>query len=350
VNLSFLRRTESVVGLTIIVLCMVIGFINPVFFTAATLFDLLRSSIVLGIFAMGVLLVIISGGIDVSFTAVAVFAMYSTTKILVAWWPEAPIIVAFIISGLIGLALGLINAFFISKFRLPTLIVTLGTLSMFHGFVLFAIGNGIIRNVPDSYPAFARATLMEVPLANGGVSRLHPGIILTIIAAVLVWLLLDYTMLGRGVYALGGSREGAERAGFNIARIQYFIYGTVGLLSGVAGIAFAALGRQADPQQIVGTELTVIAAVVLGGASLTGGRGTVLGTLLGVALIVIMNNSLILVGVPSVWQRVVLGAIILIGTGLPALQAQRGRRHRTLAAVSSSSHTSAAPASASKGA
>jgi simple sugar transport system permease protein len=326
VNLSFLRKTESIVALTIILLCIIVGIVNPVFFTVANAFDLLRSSIVMGIFAMGVLLVIISGGIDVSFTAVAVFAMYSTVKLLNAYWVDAPMWVAFIISGAIGLGLGFINAFFISRFNLPTLIVTLGTLSMFHGFVLFAIGNGIIRSMPPSFTAFARTTLIEVPLANGGVSRLHPGIFLTVVAVLLTWLLLDYTMLGRGVYALGGAREAAERAGFNIPRIQYFIYGTVGLLSGIAGVTYAALGRQANPQDIVGSELNVIAAVVLGGATLTGGRGTVLGTVLGVALVVIMNNSLILLGIPSTWQRVVLGIIIIIGTGVPALQAQRAQR------------------------
>ncbi len=325
-NLSFLRKTESIVAITIILLCVIVGILNPVFFTIANAFDLLRSSIVMGIFAMGVLLVIISGGIDVSFTAVAVFAMYSTTKLLNAYWVEAPIWVAFIMAAIIGLGLGFVNAFFISRFKLPTLIVTLGTLSMFHGFVLFAIGNGIIRNLPPSFTAFARSTLIEVPLSNGGVSRLHPAIFLTVAAALLTWLLLDYTMLGRGVYALGGAREAAERAGFNLPRIQYFIYGTVGLLSGIAGITYAALGRQANPQDIVGSELNVIAAVVLGGATLTGGRGTVLGTLLGVALVVIMNNSLILVGIPTTWQRVVLGIIIIIGTGVPALQAQRAQR------------------------
>ncbi len=325
-NLSFLRKTEVLVALTIVLFCIIVGIINPVFFTVANVFDLLRSSIVMGIFAMGVLLVIISGGIDVSFTAVAVFAMYATVKLLNAYWVEAPMWVAFILAGAMGLGLGFINAFFISRFNLPTLIVTLGTLSMFHGFVLFAIGNSIIRSMPPSFTAFARSTLLEVPLSNGGVSRLHPAIFLTVVAALLTWLLLDYTMLGRGVYALGGAREAAGRAGFNIPRIQYFIYGTVGLLSGIAGITYAALGRQANPQDIVGSELNVIAAVVLGGATLTGGRGTVIGTVLGVALVVIMNNSLILLGIPTTWQRVVLGVIIILGTGMPALQAQRAQR------------------------
>ena len=132
--------------------------------------------------------------------------------------------------------------------------------------------------------------------------------------------------MARGIYALGGSREAAERAGFNIPRIQYFIYGTVGFLAGIGGIIYASLNRQANPQELVGSELNVIAAVVLGGASITGGRGTVIGTILGVVLVVTMNTSLILIGVPSEWQRVVIGLIILIGTGLPALQAQRSAK------------------------
>lgn len=319
---NLFRRNETLVALTILLLVLLIGYLNPVFFTVGNIFDLLRSSIVMGIFALGVLIVIVSGGIDVSFTAIAVFSLYSTVKIWLFVAPEAPIAFAFVIAAIIGLGLGLINAFFISRFKLPTLIVTLGTLSMFHGFLLFAIGNQIIRDIPPSMTAFARATLMKVPLERGTAS-LHPAILITLFLIIIVWFLLDYTMLGRGVYALGGSREAAERAGFNISRIEYFIYGFVGLLSGVAGMTFGALNRQANPQDIVGSELNVIAAVVLGGAQLTGGRGTVIGTILGVALVVIMNNSLILIGVPSVWQRVVIGLIILIGTGLPALQARR---------------------------
>jgi simple sugar transport system permease protein len=320
------RRTETLLAITLAVICVLIGFLNPVFFTTANLFNLLRASIVLGIFAMGTLMVIISGGIDVSFTAIAVFSMYSASKILIAYYPESPVWVALVLSALIGLGLGLINAFFISTFNLPTLIVTLATLSMFHGFLLFVIGNDILRNAPASFTAFARSALRTVPTEAGGTAGLHPAILITVVVVIGVWLFLDYTMLGRGIYALGGSRDAAERAGFSVPQIQYTIYGLVGLLAGVAGMIFGALNRQPNPQDIVGSELTVIAAVVLGGASLTGGRGTVLGTVLGVALIVVLNNSLNLIGVPPVWQRVVIGAVILIGTGIPALQAQREER------------------------
>jgi len=321
-----LRRNETLVALTIIGLSLVIGLNNPTFFTIGNVFDLLRSSIVTGIFAMAVLIVIISGGIDVSFTAIAVFAMYSTIKLTLAYAPNSPIWVGFLISAIIGLGLGLINAFFIAKFKLPTLIVTLGTLSMIHGFLLFAIGNRIIRDVPPSWTTFARTALVRIQLERG-IANLHPAVFITLSVILLVWVLLKYTMLGRSIYALGGAPEAAERAGFNIPRIQYFIYGFVGLVSGIAGMTFGSMARQANPQDIVGLELGVIAAVVLGGAQLTGGKGTVIGTILGVILVVIANNSLILIGVPSVWQRVVIGIIILIGTGIPAVQARRAGKH-----------------------
>lgn len=327
----FLSRNETLVAITIIGLVLIIGLNNPTFFNLGNIFTLLRTSIVTGIFAMGVLIVLISGGIDVSFTAIGVFALYSTTKLMLAFAPNAPIWMAFIVAAIIGLGLGLINAFFIAQFKLPTLIVTLGTLSMFHGFLLFAIGNQIIRDVPPAMTSFARSALLKIPLERG-TAILHPAVIMTIVIAIGVWLLLRYTMLGRGIYALGGAPEAAERAGFNVIRIQYFIYAFVGLISGIAGMTFGSLARQANPQDIVGMELNVIAAVVLGGASLVGGRGSVIGTVLGVVLVVLANNSLILIGVPTVWQRVVIGVIILIGTGIPAIRdRRRGKRSFGLA-------------------
>ena len=116
--------------------------------------------------------------------------------------PEAPFWLVLSLSAIIGLGLGMINAFFISRFKLPTLIVTLATLSMFRGFLLFAIGNKIIREIPPSMTAFARSSLVEVPMA-AGVSRLHPAIILTVLAAVLVWFVLKYTMLGAWYLCVG---------------------------------------------------------------------------------------------------------------------------------------------------
>jgi len=233
---------------------------------------------------------------------------------------------AFIMGGAIGLLLGLINAAIISWFKIPTLIATLGTQSLYRGFMLFFVGSEYYSNIPIGMTQFAKTSLITLNTASGSITSLHSAILILIAGSFLVWFILRFTMLGRGIYALGGAPEAAERAGFNINRTQFFIYSFVGLLAGIGGIVFGSLFRQANPFSIVGAELDIIAAVVLGGALITGGRGTVIGTLLGVFLVTIMNNSLILVGIPSTWQKVVIGLVIIIGTGIPALQNQRARK------------------------
>jgi simple sugar transport system permease protein len=330
---KLLKQNEFLVGLTIIGLSIIIGLINPVFFSVGNLFDLLRSATVMGIFAMGVLIVIISGGLDVSFTAIAVFALYVTVRVLNALEFEGSVVVAFVLAAAIGLLLGLINGAFISFFKLPTLIVTLGTLSLYRGFLLFFVGSNLTRDLPQGMANFARANLITTQTPGGALTSLHSAVLLLVAATIITWFLLKYTMLGRSIYAMGGALEAAARAGFNIMGTQFFIYGFVGFLSGIAGLTYGALNRQANPFDIVGSELDVIAAVVLGGAQLIGGRGTVIGTLLGVALVVIMNNSLILMGIPSVWQKVVIGLIIIIGTGIPAYQNRQAARRLTMGVV-----------------
>ena len=323
-----LQNTEFIIALVIVLLALVIGAINPAFFSLRNFFDLLRSSIVAGIFALGVLMVIVSGGIDVSFTAIAVFSLYVTTKVMIETNYTGPFWPAYISAALIGLTLGLFNAFLIYRFKLPTLIVTLGTQALFRGFLLFVIGSRLLRNIPDAMTDYSRTNLLSIPLPDGSSANLPLAFLLLVAAVIVVYVILNYTMLGRGIYALGGAPEAAARAGFNIRNTQFFIYGFVGFLSGIAGMTYGALNRQANPFDIVGSELDVIAAVVLGGAAITGGRGSVVGTLLGVFLVVMMNNSLILVGIPSVWQKVVIGLVIIFGTGLSAIQIRNAARQR----------------------
>ena len=167
---------------------------------------------------------------------------------------------------------GPINAFFIARFKLPTFIVTLGTLSLFRGAMLFFVGSDYYnaRELPISIRTYSAESILTVETARGTTS-LHPTIFILIAIALLTWFVLRYTMLGRGIYAIGGDREAAERAGFNINRTQWIIYAFVGLNAGIGGMIVTALFRQANPFALVGTELEVIAAVVLGGAALTGG-------------------------------------------------------------------------------
>lgn len=129
-------------------------------------------------------------------------------------------------------------------------------------------------------------------------------------------------MIGRGIYAIGGNREVAERSGFNVRRIEHVIYGMVGVFASVAGVTQVALYRNANPAALMGAELEVIAAVVLGGAAITGGYGRVTGALLGLFLITILKSSLVLVGIPSEWQKVAVGIALIVGISVPAI---RGR-------------------------
>lgn len=311
-----LHRHEFYLAATLALLASIIAVINPAFLSLSNLFDLCKSSTVLGIFALGVLVVLLSGGIDISFTAIAALSMYVTSKLLLATGYSGSVILAVAVAGCLGLLLGLFNAFFIYCYRLPTLIVTLGSASVFRGLLLAFIGTKIVTSLPAGMVDFSKRSLFAATLPGGETIGLSASFLLFVGAAIMVWALLRYTMPGKGIYALGGNPEAAERVGFNIPRLQFFIYGFVGLLSGVAGLTHVCTMRNANPFDLVGTELVVIAAVVLGGASITGGRGTVLGTVLGVFLLVTINNSLILLGVPSYWQKVLVGLVIVVSTGI----------------------------------
>ena len=316
-------RNETLVAGVIIAFCIVATIADPLFFTITTVSDLLRASIVIGILAIGAMLVLVSGGIDVSFTAIAVFAMYASTQIALFAWPQAPWPFIFLLSMVTGAALGAINGVFIAFFRLPTLIVTLGTLSVFRGFLLTFVGSQRISALPPEMRDFSRGVLARGTTEAGHFYSI-PWSVLALAAVIVVsWFILQKTILGRAIYAIGGSQESARRIGINVRQVQFFVYVFVGMLAGLAGIIHGSVGRMADPFSLVGLELAVIAAVVLGGARLVGGHGTITGTLLGVALIVIVQNSLIVIGIPTTWQSVTIGFLILLGTGVPAFRAKR---------------------------
>jgi simple sugar transport system permease protein len=318
-----LARNEVLVALVILAFCVAAALSDPRFLSIPTLTDLLRNGIILGIFSVGAMLVLVSGGIDVSFTAIAAFAMYTTTVTVLALAPDMPWPVIFAISMGLGALLGCINGVLIAVFRLPTLIVTLGTLSIFRGFLLTFVGSKMISALPPEMRGFSRLMMVRGTNADGSFYSLPWAFAALVIVVVLTWFILYKTMLGRSIFAVGGSVESARRIGINVTRVQFFVYVYVGALAGLAGIIHASMSRLANPFDLVGLELSVIAAVVLGGARLAGGYGTLTGTLLGVALIVLVQNSLIVMGIPSTFQSITIGILILVGTGLPAWQAKR---------------------------
>ncbi|MDR5767586.1 MULTISPECIES: ABC transporter permease [unclassified Caballeronia] len=309
------------VGL-IVVTCLVVGSINPRFFQFATLFDMLHSATTVSLFALGTLVVLASGGIDVSFTAIAALTMYSITKAVFAWWPECPFVLILLAGAIGGVILGVINGMLVHRLKAPSLIVTIGTQYLYRGLLLTFVGTQFFMNIPHSMDTFGRLPLFFYHTPDGLRAVLPVSVLALVIAAIVTWWLLNRTMMGRGVYAMGGSLAIAERLGYNLRAIHLFVFGYTGLLAGVAGILHVSTNRLANPFDLVGTELDVIAAVILGGARITGGTGTVVGTLLGVVLVTLINSVLILIGVPSTWQKVIIGAFILVAGTLFAL----GRR------------------------
>ncbi|MGI6851428.1 ABC transporter permease [Mesorhizobium sp. 1B3] len=322
-----LATPQGVVFMTALTFAIVLGFLNPAFFSAASLIDILRNSLVTGIFALGVMMVLASGGIDVSCTAIGAFSMYATMKIVLGLDVDVPIFGFFLLSALIGAGLGLFNGLLIGGLGLPTLIVTLGTLSLFRGALLTFLGTTYITAVPREIISFSRQVLVRLENAAGQMVSLPRSFLVFAGIAAVVAIVMNLTLFGRKIYAIGGSEEAAERIGIKIKQVKVMIYVLAGAIAGLAGMTHVTLSRMANPFDLVGMELNVIAAVVLGGARITGGHGTVTGTLLGVFVITMINTTLLMAGVPSFWQKVVIGCLIVVGTGLPIV-IERVSRHR----------------------
>jgi simple sugar transport system permease protein len=316
---SLLRRPEGIVVAALLLAMIGVGFVNPAFWSLDNQFGLLRSNIVIGIMALGVLLVMISGGIDVSFPAFAVAAMYLTVKAMVQF-KYTGVVLPFIAATVIGLLLGAFNAFFIQAFRMVPLIVTLGTASVVRGLLLGVVGTSTINvdKMPPQLIDFGKTDIVNLTLADGSRYGLTAMILIYAALALAVHLTLRYTMIGRSLYAFGGAPEAAARVGFDTRKTLLFAYCAAGALAGFAGLLHSSMIWLANPRDFVGFELDVIAAVVLGGASIFGGKGSVLGTLLGVFLLVMIKNSLIIMHIDTTWQQVVVGLVIIAATTLTA--------------------------------
>ena len=166
-------------------------------------------------------------------------------------------------------------------------------------------------NIPAAMDRFGQASLMTRTAENGFTVQLPAFVLVLAAAALATWAILRFTLIGRAVYAVGGRPDIAERLGYKVTTVQLFVFAWAGMLAGIGGIIHVSSNRLANPFDLAGIELSVIAAVILGGARITGGSGTVLGTLLGVVLITLVSNVLIMVGIPSTWQTAILGLFIV---------------------------------------
>lgn len=299
---KFIRQLLPFATLALIV--AVLSALEPdTFLTAENFLNVLSRSSVNGIIAMGMTAVIISGGIDLSVgSMLALAGMVGAGVMLKVGGPDAGV-PAMIVGTVVGIGAGalcgLLNGTLITKLKLPPFIVTLGTMSAFRG-TSYIINNSKMYDVP-MYTFLGQSSLMGVPVS----------VLILALVVLLGFFVLKYTPLGRYTYAIGSNRQAAFHAGVNVDRNLIAIYGMTGLFVGLASMIQMSRTISAQPTAGISLELDIIAAVVIGGASLSGGRGTVIGTIVGTLLISFLRNGCTLLGISTNIQLVVIGAIII---------------------------------------
>jgi len=305
---------------------------DPQFFTSQSVQVVLNHASLIGVAALGMTLIIIAGGIDLSAgTAIAL------TATVIAWiyregfdgmadWRDtSPMLATLALSALAvgggvltGCLCGFVNGGLISLLRLVPFIVTLGTMTAFQGIGRTISGETPVRaygKVPDAIAS------LQKPYPDPEWMLVSPGVWIMLILAAIVALALRYTVFGRHVFAIGSNESTARLCGINVVRTRILVYTLAGLFVGVAGLyQFTVLGGEGDPVSGLGLELKVIAAVVIGGGSLNGGRGSILGTLSGACIITVIQHGCVLIGVPDHYQDILIGLIIIAAVTIDQLR------------------------------
>ena len=272
---------------------------SPTFLTTENILNILRQSSLNGIIAVGMTFVIITGGIDLSVGSIVALAAVVATSF--AHPDTYPVAVPIALGLGVGAAIGLLNGVIIAKGAIAPFVVTLGMMTMARGAgLVFSSGRPII-NLSDEYNSIGGGYFLGIPIPI----FLFVGVLLAGI------FLLRFARFGRHVYAVGGNEQASKLSGLNTGRIKIAVYGLSGLFSGIAGVLLSSRVMTGSPVAGVGYELDAIAAVVIGGSSLSGGAGSIYGTIIGTLIIGIMNNGLDLLNVSSYYQQIVKGAIII---------------------------------------
>ena len=314
--------SSAILFYLLIAMIVIVTLINPNFLSAENFLTILRSSAYSGIFAIGFLFVLLSGGLDVSFAAVATVGQYLAGTVMIRW-PEAPWLVVVLIPPLVGILLGCFNAYLIHKLNAPPLIITISVQNILFGGLQYITQGQWLYNFPKWFNQFP-LTLVISAENNQGVK--YGLSILTVIwfaVALLAAFILDKTIYGRRLYAMGGNIEAARRAGINILGYRLFAYGFLGFCAGVAGLVHTMVTQTVAPNTLVGNEFYTIAAVVLGGASIFGGSGSAFGTVLGVIIMAVLTNALTIMRVPAYWHQVFTGSILIISMAVTAANERR---------------------------
>lgn len=305
---------EYVIVVAIVLESIVFAIIAPQFLSVPNLVNVALSIAITGILAVGMTAVILTGGIDLSVGSVA--ALAGVVAALVAATDVSGSVALASLAALgVGLAVGVFNGAMVAWFRVPPFVTTLAMLTICRGLAFVLTGGRAIGNLPAGFGLFGREHVLGVPVP----------VILMLVVFAAGWFVLRRMTFGRYVYAVGGNREAAFLAGVNVKGVTMLVYILNGLLVGLAGLVLASRLGAGVPNAGIQYELDVIAAVVVGGTSLNGGRGSVIATLWGAVFIGVLNNGLNLAGIDPYMQRIALGAVILLAVLADQINKSRGQ-------------------------
>lgn len=299
-TMKYMSELTTVIAL--IILMAVITIINSNFLTANNLLNLLLQVTSNALIAFGMTFVILTGGIDLSVGSILALSSALTAGLLGS---GMPVTLAILISLILGCILGMMNGLLISYGKLAPFIVTLATMTIFRGATLvYTNGNPITKGLSDTF-------LFQF-LGQGYILGIPFPVIIMFIVFIVLYVLLHKTAFGKSVYAIGGNEKAAYISGVKLNKVKIIIYSISGIMASISGLIITSRLSSAQPTAGASYEMDAIAAVVLGGTSLSGGKGRILGTLIGALIIGVLNNGLNIIGVSAFWQQVVKGVVILI--------------------------------------
>ncbi|WP_417269795.1 ABC transporter permease [Celeribacter sp.] len=298
------NKQQFLALLGLIVVMIALSFMSEYFMRPNNLFNIGKQASINLIIGLGMTIVIISGGIDLSVGSLLALTISIMAVLNVVY--DVNIVIAGIVAVVATVGAGTINGLIIQYGKVPAFITTLGMMGVARGVVLLISRGNPSMSFPEEFLWIADGLIFGIPVP----------ILLAAVAALFVSLLLKYTRLGRGIYAIGGNEEAARLSGINIAYVRIMAYTLCGLSCALGGIIFAARVGAAPPSAGTGYELNAIAAVIIGGTSLMGGQGKVSGTVIGALLMAVIANGLNIIEVDPYWQSIVIGSIIVVAVML----------------------------------
>lgn len=299
-NIKYFFKSRDGFILKIIILLVIgIGLINPNFLSIDNLSGIILNNIILGILALGMTVIILTSGIDVSIGSQLGFVAVSLSLVSTGFFSNPLYVILF--SIICGIFLGLVNGVLISIAEIPPIVATLGTLSIYRGAILMKTNGKWVTTLPEWLKSLYNYQILGVKIP----------IIVFITMVFITHYLLKHQKIGREIYAYGGNKIASSRAGVNSNKINIFVFCFMGAMIGIASLLYVSQLGMIEPNAGTNMEMMVIAAVIIGGTSIFGGSGSVLGTILGVLILSILQNAMVLTRIETYWQDVVMGAIII---------------------------------------